>query len=196
MSFLMRSQFKCRTLLRTWKGGTGRKERHGFWNLGLQVSARQTVSAEGAAVTERSKESGKSLGELMVVVAIIGVMAAMAVPSYQGMTTRVQARNAVAEIASMLRLARQLAMARRERLLVRFDLSGKTVTLRPADTEGLIEIYRYGDKGIALDEPTAGHDLFFHPSGRSASATTIVIHDRQDRRTTVTVSLTGRVVIS
>lgn len=192
----MRSQFKCRTLLRTWKDGTGRKERHGFWNLALQVSARQTVSAEGAAVTERSKESGKSLGELMVVVAIIGVMAAMAVPSYQGMTTRVQARNAVAEIASMLRLARQLAMARRERLLVRFDLSGKTVTLRPADTEGLIEIYHYGDKGIALDEPTAGQDLFFHPSGRSASATTIVIHDRQDRRTTVTVSLTGRVVIS
>ena len=147
-------------------------------------------------VTGYSTESGKSLAELMVVVAIIAIMAAIAVPSYQGMATRIQARNGVAEIASMLRMARELAMARRERLLVRFDLLEKTVTLRRADTEGLLEVYRYSDKGIALDEPTAGLDLFFHPSGRSASATTIIVHDREHRRTTVTVSLTGRVVIS
>jgi type IV fimbrial biogenesis protein FimT len=147
-------------------------------------------------VTVCSTESGKSLAELMVVVAIIAIMAAIAVPSYQGMATRIQARSGVAEIASMLRMARELAMARRERLLVRFDLLEKTVTLRQADTEGLLEVYRYSDKGIALDEPTAGLDLFFHPSGRSASATTIIIHDREHRRTTVTVSLTGRVVIS
>jgi type IV fimbrial biogenesis protein FimT len=147
-------------------------------------------------VTGYSTESGKSLAELMVVVAIIAIMAAIAVPSYQGMATRIQARSGVAEIASMLRMARELAMARRERLLVRFDLLEKTVTLRRADTEGLLEVYRYSDKGIALDEPTAGLDLFFHPSGRSASATTIIIHDREHRRTTVTVSLTGRVVIS
>ena len=147
-------------------------------------------------VTGCPTESGKSLAELMVVVAIIAIMAAIAVPSYQGMVTRIQARSGVAEIASMLRMARELAMARRERLLVRFDLLEKTVTLRRADTEGLLEVYRYSDKGIALDEPTAGLDLFFHPSGRSASATTIIIHDREHRRTTVTVSLTGRVVIS
>lgn len=143
-----------------------------------------------------STESGKSFAELMVVVAIIAIMAAIAVPSYQGMATRIQARSGVAEIASMLRMARELAMARRERLLVRFDLLEKTVTLRRADTEGLLEVYRYSDKGIGLDEPTGGLDLFFHPSGRSASATTIIIHDREHRRTTVTVSLTGRVVIS
>ena len=149
-----------------------------------------------AEMTGHSTQSGKSLSELMVVVTIVGIMAAMAIPSYQGMTARVQARSAAAEIASMLRMARQLAMARRERLLVRFDLLEKTVTLRKADTEELLEVYRYVDKGIALDEPTAGPKLFFHPSGRSASATTITIHDREHRDTTVTVSLTGRVVIS
>jgi type IV fimbrial biogenesis protein FimT len=147
-------------------------------------------------MTSHSSELGNSIAELMVVVAIIGIMAAMAIPSYDRMTARIQARSAVAELASTLRMARQLAMARRERLMVRFDLSEKTVILRPANSEGLLEVYRYGEKGIVLDEPTAGLELFFHPSGRSASATTIVVRDRQDRRTTVTVSLTGRVVIS
>jgi type IV fimbrial biogenesis protein FimT len=146
-------------------------------------------------VTGLSTASGKSLAELMGVVTIVGILVAMAVPSYQAMTTRIQTRSAVAEIGSMLRMARQLAMARRERLLVRFDLMEKTLTLRQADTDEILDVYRYDDKGITLDEPTAGAELFFHPSGRSASATTIIIHDRQDRRSTVTVSLTGRVVI-
>ena len=167
----------------------------GFGRWWFQVSEMKAARTE-VNVTGYSPESGKSLAEIMVVVTIVAIMAAIAVPSYQGMATRIQARSGVAEIASMLRMARELAMARRERLLVRFDLSEKTVTLRRADTEGLLEVYRYSDKGIALDEPTAGLDLFFHPSGRSASATTIIIHDREHHRTTVTVSLTGRVVIS
>jgi prepilin-type N-terminal cleavage/methylation domain-containing protein len=143
-----------------------------------------------------SGESGRTLTELMIVCAIIGIMAAIAGPSHKAMTSRAQARSAATEIASELRMARQLAMARRERLLVRFDLSEQTVTLRRADTEAVLNVYRYADTGIALDEPTAGLDLLFHPSGRSASAATIVIHDREGRRTTITVSLTGRVVIS
>lgn len=143
-----------------------------------------------------SKQSGRSLIELLIVCAMMGIMAAMAVPSFKSMTARAQARSAVSEIASELRMARQLAMARREPLLVRFDLSEEIITLRRADTETVLEVYRYADKHIVLDEPSAGVDLYFHPSGRSASAATIVIHDKEDRRFTVTVSLTGRVVIS
>lgn len=143
-----------------------------------------------------SKQSGRTLAELLIVLAIVGIMAAMAVPSYQTMTARAHARSVAAEIASTLRMARQLAMARRERLLVRFDLAGRTVTLQRADAEGVLDVYRYGEKGVAIEEPTAGPEILFHSSGRSASATTIRIQDQQGRQTTVTVSLTGRVVIS
>ena len=87
-------------------------------------------------------------------------------------------------------------MARRERLLIRFDHLAQTITLCQADTGGVLNVYRYADKGIEIDEPSGGSDLFFHASGRSASATTIFIYDRDHRRMTVTVSLTGRVVIS
>ena len=143
-----------------------------------------------------STSTGKSLAEIMVVTSILAIVAGMAAPAYQNFHSRVQGRTAIAEIASTLRMARQLAMARRERLLIRFDLSAHTITLRQADADGVLNVYGYGDKGIVIDEPTAGPDLLFHASGRSASASTIVVYDREHRRTTLTVSLTGRVVIS
>ena len=140
--------------------------------------------------------AGQGLTELVIVAAILGIVAAMAVPTYRSFHIGLLGRTAAAEIASTLRMARYLAMARRERLLIRFDLSEHTMTLRQADAGGVLNVYGYAEKGIVIDEPTAGPDLFFQPSGRSASASSIVIHDRDHRRTTVTISLTGRVVIS
>jgi type IV fimbrial biogenesis protein FimT len=140
--------------------------------------------------------AGKSLTELMMVVAVVGIVAAMAAPAYQSFHARLEGRTVTAEIASTLRMARQLAMARRERLLLRFDVLRRTITLLRPDAGTILNVYSYADKNIVLDKPTAGTDLFFHPSGRSASASTIVIYDRERRRTIVTVSLTGRVVIS
>ena len=84
------------------------------------------------------QEQGWSLTELLIVLAIMGIMAVLAGPSYQTLAARVQARSATVEIASELRLARQLAMARRERLRVIFDREGRTITLRRADAEGIL----------------------------------------------------------
>jgi type IV fimbrial biogenesis protein FimT len=143
-----------------------------------------------------TKEQGKTLAEVLVVLAMIGVTAGLAGPSFVAMTVRVEARSATAEIASELRLARQLAIARRERLRVVFDQTSRTITLQRADVEGVLDIYRYGDKGVVIEEPSAGPDVLFHPTGRSATATTIVIRDKQGRVTKLTVSVTGRVAIS
>lgn len=145
---------------------------------------------------EAMESAGKSLAEVIIVTAILGIVTAMAAPAYQSFHTRLQGRTATAEIASTLRMARHLAMARRERLVIRFNLAEHSISLCQADTGGIVNVYNYADKGITVDEPTAGSDLFFHPSGRSASASTIVIQDRDHRRSTITVSLTGRVVIS
>lgn len=145
---------------------------------------------------EAMESAGKSLAEVIIVTAILGIVTAMAAPAYQSFHTRLQGRTATAEIASALRMARHLAMARRERLVIRFNLAERSISICQADAGGILTVYHYADKGITLDEPTAGSDLFFHPSGRSATASTIVIQDRDHRRSTITVSLTGRVVIS
>lgn len=142
------------------------------------------------------QEQGWSLTELLIVLAIMGIMAVLAGPSYQSLAARGQARSATIEIASELRFARQLAMARRERLRVVFDREGRTITLRRADAEGVLHVYQYVDKGVVVEEPTAGPELLFHPSGRSATPTTIRLRDSQGRETTFTVSITGKVSVS
>jgi type IV fimbrial biogenesis protein FimT len=168
------------------------QQANAFERSGMGLGIEGAVDREGCDMGS----AGKSLTELVIVAAILGVVAAMAVPAYKSFHIGLQGRTAAAEIASTLRMARHLAMARRERLLIRFDLSEHTMTLRQADDGGVLNVYGYAEKGIVIEEPTTGPDLFFHPSGRSASASTIVIHDRDHRRTTVTISLTGRVVIS
>lgn len=158
--------------------------------------AREQETWREGDVASLTAQSGKSLAELMIVLAILGTMVVMAGPSYRAMMTRAQSKSAAVEIASTLRMARQLAMARRERLLVRFDVSEQSIALRRIENDAVLEVYRYGEKGLTIEEPTAGPDLIFHPSGRAATATTIVLHDQEGRRTTLTVSLTGRVVMS
>ena len=143
----------------------------------------------------KKQEQGWSLTELLIVLAITGIMAVLARPSYQTLAARVQARSVTVEIASELRFARQLAMARRERLRVIFDREGRTITLRRGDTEDILHVYQYADKGIIVEEPSAGPELLFHPSGRSVTPTTIRVRDSQGRETTFTVSITGRVSV-
>jgi type IV fimbrial biogenesis protein FimT len=143
------------------------------------------------------QEQGWTLTELLIVLAILGIMSMLAGPSYHAVVARAQARSVTAEIASELRLARQLAMARRECLRVTFDREGRTVTLRRVDAEDILHVYQYADKGgVVVDEPTAGPELLFYPSGRSASPTTIRVRDSQGREITFTVSITGRVSVS
>ncbi|HEX4967168.1 MAG TPA: hypothetical protein VFV44_01505, partial [Nitrospiraceae bacterium] len=83
----------------------------------------------------QKQEQGWSLTELLIVFLIMSIMCVLAWPSYQTLVARVQARSVTIEIASELRLARQLAMARRERLRVIFDQEGRAITLRRADAE-------------------------------------------------------------
>lgn len=142
------------------------------------------------------QEHGGSLPEVLMVLVILAVMAALAGPSYKAAIARAQARSVAAEIASELRLTRQLAMARRERLLVQFDQPRCSLTFVRADSGDVLNEYHYADKGVVLEVPSAGPNVLFYPSGRSATASTIAIVDSVGRKITLTVSITGRVSLS
>jgi type IV fimbrial biogenesis protein FimT len=141
-------------------------------------------------------DEGYGFVELLVILAITGLLAVLAVPSYGSMVARSQLRSAATDIASQLRMARQLAMARRERLSVHVDTEQRVLSLERTDTAETLDVYRYGDRGIVVAEPTGGPDIVFHPSGRSAAATTIELSHVKGLKAKLTVTLTGRVVIS
>lgn len=141
------------------------------------------------------RQEGKTLMELMVTVAIVGIVTALAGPSFLGLHARVHIRLAGQEIASELRLARQLAMTHRERVRVVFNLDQRVVEAQFANGGETHHTYQYGDKGIVIDEPSAGPEILFHPSGRSATATTIQLRSKEGLIQKLTVGITGRVSI-
>jgi type IV fimbrial biogenesis protein FimT len=142
---------------------------------------------------ENMKQEGKTLTELMVIVAIIGMVAMMALPNYSVLNSRSQVRCTTEEIASELRLARQLAMTYRDRVRIVVDLEQQALTTQFVNTETTHHAYHYGGKGIVIEEPSAGPEILFHPSGRSASATTIQLRSQGGQTQQLTVSITGRV---
>jgi type IV fimbrial biogenesis protein FimT len=139
------------------------------------------------------EQEGKTLTELMVVAAIIGAVVMLAVPSYSVLNSRTQVRCVTEEIASELRLARQLAMTHRDRIRIVIDLEQQALTTQFVNTATTHHAYHYGGKGIVIEEPSAGPEIVFHPSGRSASATTIQLHSSEGQTQKLTVSITGRV---
>jgi type IV fimbrial biogenesis protein FimT len=140
-------------------------------------------------------QDGKTLMELMIVVTIMGIISAMALPSFSALSSRAQARCATEEIASELRLARQLAMTYRDRVRVVFDLEQQALIAQFVNGATVHHVYHYKDKGIVIEEPSAGPEILFHPSGRSASATTIQLHNKEGLVQKLTVGITGRVSI-
>lgn len=140
-------------------------------------------------------EDGYSLVEWLTVVAIVGMLAALAVPDLLALSRRLQTSLFARELASELRQAKQLAMTQRDRVYLTVDRGQRAILAQVGTARVPHHIFSYGDRTMELDEPSAGPELVFHPSGRSATATTIRFHNAQGESGTLTVSLTGRVSI-
>lgn len=79
---------------------------------------------------------GFSLVELMVVIAIIAILAAVSIPTIMRSTRRAASREAATEFANILRAARAQAMSRGEVVLVTVDPDGpQLVELRRYDLD-------------------------------------------------------------
>ena len=141
------------------------------------------------------QQDGKTLMELMMVVAILGMVSGMAVPNFLALYSRAQVRSVTENIASELRLARQLAITARDRVRVQFDLDQRAMAATLEAGAQAPRIYRYRDSGVVVEEPSAGAEIVFYPSGRSATASTIRLRSREGQAHTLTVSMTGRVSI-
>jgi type IV fimbrial biogenesis protein FimT len=81
----------------------------------------------GQEVDGRRNQAGVTLVELMTVVAIIGLVTALALPSYKSWNARVNLKEALLELNSNLSVARMAAMNRNTTITVTVGLSGGRV---------------------------------------------------------------------
>lgn len=136
---------------------------------------------------------GFSLVETLISLAIVGLVSALAVPNLMALNARIEADTFAKQISSELRWARQWAISKQDRVRLVFDQDRQAIVAQVGSDRVQHHLLSYQQKGVEIDEPSAGPDVVFHPSGRSATATTIQFRNRQGHTRAITVSLTGRV---
>ncbi len=139
---------------------------------------------------------GASLVELIMVLGVMGIIAAMAVESLVAMVLRYQERAVTAELAAELRAARVLAVEKREKVRVVFEPGTSGIQTRLGSAAGrLLRQYNFSKSGVVVERLSRGSTITFYPSGRSASPTTITLRNGRQERSQLTVSIIGRVTI-
>jgi len=140
-------------------------------------------------------QEGKTVTEFLVVVGIVAIVAGMALPNFVNLNSRTQVRCVAEEIASELRLAKQLALTHHDRVRILIDPDHRELVTQFVRSGLTHHVYRYSDKQLTIEESSAGPEILFHPSGRSATATTIHIRSHTGQSQKLTVGITGRVSI-
>lgn len=142
------------------------------------------------------KEEGFTLIEVLCVLAIVAIISTMAGLNFAVMAAKSQGQAVTTELAAELRFARQLAIARRERIRVVVDAERTVLRTERADMPGVVlKQCDLSGKGTIVERLSGGPSIVFHPSGRSATATTITLRDGNQNQRTLTVSFTGKVSV-
>jgi Tfp pilus assembly major pilin PilA len=134
--------------------------------------------------------TGTSVLELLIVVALITLLAAVAAPSLATLRERAAVMSATTEMMSVLATARHLAVARQTRTAVRLDdVLGTAIVLSHSDT-----IHRRdlgASHGVTLE--VTRDSIAYGPTGRGyGAANTRIIISRGRAADTINVSRLGR----
>jgi prepilin-type N-terminal cleavage/methylation domain-containing protein len=120
----------------------------------------------------RAGNQGYSMIEMMVVVALVGIVAGMIVPATQGMVTRAKADSSIQAVVTLLESTRNRAVAERRNFHLTFDESGKRIVVSRSEPDGSLvptatlpleagmEFYRFTANGDTEEQ--------FAPSGNAS----------------------------
>ena len=139
------------------------------------------------------KQEGATLVEALVVLVIVAILSALAGPNLRTIRSHAYLNSVTEELAADLRFARQLAITHRDRVFVAFDVERQIIETRFVQGGAVHHRYQYGNKGVVIDSPNAESGVVFHSSGRSATASTIRLHNNDGATRQITIGITGRV---
>ena len=135
--------------------------------------------------------------EIVIVIAIVGITSALAVPSYINWHARYQLRQAATEIQNQLSFARISAMSRNSVVNVSFVLSGGKVQFSAGDASGVAVTPTTQMMGAVTGLNPAPTAVAFSPLGiRSGGGTgnqQIMISNNQGLSYSIRVTPRGKV---
>lgn len=139
---------------------------------------------------EHLRTKGFSLVEMMVVIAVMGILAAIATPAFRDMIQNQRVRNAAAELHSSLALARSEALKRNTSVTVSAidgNWSNGWQIANPALSDALIES-RPAIPEITVSGPAS---VTYRSSGRTQAASDFTITSGSHTRC-LNIDLSGR----
>ena len=142
------------------------------------------------------RTAGVSLLELMIVLMIMAIVAALVVPMLAGGVSNTELRSAARQLASGLRLARSEAVTQRRETFLVIDVAGRRFKVDRDPQEHLlprdVELKLYTAQKDLVDDKVGS--IRFYPDGGSNGGRITV--GSADRKYEVDVDwLTGRVAI-
>lgn len=154
------------------------------------------IIGHSGRATARARSRGMTLIEILVVLAIIALLAAIALPMLGPGASTMEMKQAARQLASGLRLARSEAVATRQEMFVTLDLEGRRFKVARDPKEyplpKAVEIKLFTAQNDIVDEKT-GAIRFFPDGGSNGGRITL---SAGERRYEVDVDwLTGRVAI-
>jgi len=145
----------------------------------------------------RLNERGFGLAELIVVLAVIGLLAALAMPSMLTYWQSATVNAGAAEMVSILNRGRQLAIAQNGNVCV--QVSGISVRYRQVSCAGTIwtgtGTTSAGLVSLSNGLQISGGSVTFTNAGGASLIDYIVTDPRTSRTRTVRVTATGRVTV-
>lgn len=153
----------------------------------------------------RRRARGFTLIELMVMVAVLGILAAVAVPSMTAMVNMSRLSGATGEVTATMQLARSEAIRRNARVTVCASDDGSTCTnsgtwtrwiVRGRDNAtGTDEVIRDQTPGDSVQISGPADGIVFRPSGIIDSEATVTacvpVSNPTDNQRVITVMISG-----
>ncbi len=150
--------------------------------------------------THARSQTGYTLAELLVVVALIGIVAVLATPTFLNYWKSSTLHAGAQELASAINLGRQLAISRNTTVCV--QVSGTSLVMRTGGCGGTIWTGPVTDAAGAIQlanglQVSAGGNVVFTNLGAASTAGSFTVTNPVGAGTrTVTVAASGRVSIS
>ena len=107
-------------------------------------------------------KKGYSLVELVVVMAIAGILAVIAVPQYANFTAKGNVRKAANDLLQNTRLARTLAIRDNQVYMISFDIPGNSYTIGfDSDGDSILDTFDNGPERVFDLQREYGNDIQF-----------------------------------